>query len=301
MPIFLIKNKFFLSIFFWLTNFFFLIVGYFYFKNFNFETLDQINNLVILKTILLIFLFSLLRALRLKNIFNILNTKLSFYKYFYISTVSQSYGLLTPARLGEIYFVQFLKSNDKKKKFFIFLISKLFEFILLLSLFFFLLLSLFELIKINNHFYYFLTLFFFLFISNFIIFKFIKLLFYKYKIIQVFIDKNFFDKACNQYFRINLYSTASWVLLFYSVYYLNSAFLNINNFYSYSFLNQASISLPISFFGIGVRDFLFSFIDTNNLSLLISFSFIYVYFLMISLGFLIFFYNFLLNLFFIKK
>ena len=301
MSIFLIKNKFFLSIFFWLTNFFFLIVGYFYFKNFNFETLDQINDLVLLNTILLIFLFSLLRALRLKNIFNILNTKLSFYKYFYISTVSQSYGLLTPARLGEIYFVQFLKSNDKKKKFFIFLISKLFEFILLLSLFFFLLLSLFELIKINNHFYYFLTLFFFLFISNFIIFKFIKLLFYKYKIIQVYIDKNFFYKACNQYFRINLYSTASWVLLFYCVYYLNSAFLNINNFYSYSFLNQVSISLPISFFGIGVRDFLFSFIDTNNLSLLISFSFIYVYFLMISLGFLIFFYNFLLNLFFIKK
>ena len=34
MSISLIKNNFFLSIFFWLTKFLFLIVGYFYFKNF---------------------------------------------------------------------------------------------------------------------------------------------------------------------------------------------------------------------------------------------------------------------------
>lgn len=291
-----------MKIFFLLLKLFFVILGIFYFRNFNFEILTEFQFIQLLKIIFLIFLFSFFRAIRLGLIFDIFGTHLKKLQLLYISFVSQSFSLLTPGKFGEIYFIQYLKDKKNKNKFLLFGVNKFFEGILLLSLFIFFLLFIFLNLNINNNYEFLIILFISLFFTNFLIFKTFNFFFNLFFKKKLFISQKIIKKIKIRYFNINLYSTFSWLILFYSVSIVSENYLNLDQLFIYGFLNQLSVSLPFSFMGIGIRDILFSYTGQNFgdiSSTFISFNFLFIYFLIISIGFIIFLIKFLF-LFFSK-
>ena len=287
-----------------ISNFLFVVLGIFYFRDFNFEILKEFDFLILFKVIILIFFFSYFRAVRLGLIFDAYGVNFNILQLFYISVVSQSYSLLTPGRVGEIYFIQYLKNRKINNKIFLFIISKFFEGILLLSLLIFFLISLYLELNINNNYEFLLILFFFLFFFNTFIYKLFDFVITTFFINKIPLNKEIINQIKSRYLKINFFSVTSWLILFYSVNILLEKNLNLAKLFNYSFLNQISVSVPLSFMGVGVRDILFFSFNENliNISHIdISFTFLFVYFLIISLGLVIFSLNFLFSIFFKKK
>jgi hypothetical protein len=301
---FIRKKNFIFKNFLLISNFFFVIIGIFYFRNFNFEILKEFNFFILFKTFILILFFSYLRALRLGLVFNVFGLDLNKLQLFYISAVSQSYSLLTPGRVGEIYFIQYLRNRKIKNKIFLFMINKFFEGILLLSLLIFFLIFLYLDLNINNNYEFLIILFFFLFFVSSLIFKLFVFVISRFFKNKIFLNKKIINHIKKRYLKINFFSVASWLVLFYSVHILLEKNLYLDKLFHYSFLNQISVSLPLSFMGIGVRDILFFSTNENLINIPhidISFTFLFVYFLIISTGFIIFLIRFLFSIFFKKK